>query len=136
MTIKYKILIGAIGLAIVMSVLVGFYYYTDNREDTKTVEYIIGMQKSPNVFMDIANDINVSSADDVYYIVRGKYNIEIHYGDQIIRMTKACFTDESYRALIAKIGLEVQVHVADETKNVEYHVTYWGTPVEEMARVN
>ena len=137
MNIKYKILLGAIALVITCAGCYAFYYYTDNRVETATIEYIKSMQKSPNEFLDIANDINVSSADDVGFIVRGRYSIDICYGDQIIRMTKKCFESDEYKQMLSEIGIEVKFKVdPNDAGNIKYRVTYWGDVVKELSLVS
>lgn len=137
MNVKWKIFFASVGFIFVMVALVGFYYFTETRMDMSTVEYIQSMQSSPNEFLDLANDINVSSAADLGYIVEGNYSINIMYGDQIIRMTKKCFESKEYRQEIAKIGLKVYVHVDEnDPENILYRVTYWDDPVEELSRIN
>lgn len=137
MNVKWKIFFASVGFIFVMVALVGFYYFTETRMDMSTVEYIQSMQSSPNQFLDLANDINVSSAEDLGYIVEGNYSINIMYGDQIIRMTKKCFESKEYRQEIAKIGLKVYVHVDEnDPENILYRVTYWDDPVEELSRIN
>lgn len=137
MNVKWKIFFASVGFIFVMVALVGFYYFTETRMDMSTVEYIQSMQSSPNQFLDLANDINVSSAEDLGYIVEGNYSINIMYGDQIIRMTKKCFESKEYRQEIAKIGLKVYVHVDEnDPENILYRVTYWDDPVGELSRIN
>lgn len=137
MNVKWKIFFASVGFIFVMVALVGFYYFTETRMDMSTVEYIQSMQSSPNQFLDLANDINVSSAEDLGYIVEGNYSINIMYGDQIIRMTKKCFESKEYRQEIAKIGLKVYVHVDEnDPEKILYRVTYWDDPVKELSRIN
>lgn len=135
MNIKYKILFTAIALLLAVMACLGIYYYVDTKEDTSTIEYILNNQRSPNRFTDLAKDINVQSVDDIGYIVRGKYNISIHYGDQVIKMTKKCFEDPKYHALLARIGIEVKTHKEDD-EHILYKVTYWGENVQELSLVD
>ena len=135
MNIKYKILFTAIALLLAVMACLGIYYYVDTKEDTSTIEYILNNQRSPNRFTDLAKDINVQSVDDIGYIVRGKYNISIHYGDQVIKMTKKCFEDPEYHTLLAWIGIEVKTHKEDD-EHILYKVTYWGENVQELSLVD
>lgn len=122
-------------MILVAGILVGLYVYMSVRVDTSTVDYIKQMQRGPNNFLDLANDINVSSADDIGYQPKGRYSINIYYGDQIIEMNKNCFKDSSYKKKLKEIGIEVLTH-ENEDGSVLYRVTYWGEPVDEYSLVN
>lgn len=134
MKIKSQILLAFFVLALLAGALIGLYAFSAVRVDTSTIDYIQGMQKGPNDFLDLANDINVSSADDVGFIVEGEYSINIHYGDQIIEMNRNCFKSEEYREALAGIGINVYTH-ENEDGTILYRVTYWGEDVDEYSRV-
>lgn len=133
--IKTQIVLAALGLFIVIVALVGLYVYQNNRVDMSTIEYIQSMQKGPSDFLDLANDINVSSADDVGFIVNSEYNINIHYGSQILEMNRKCFMSEQYRKGLEKIGILVYTHV-NEDGSILYKVTYWGEEVDQYSKVD
>lgn len=135
MNIKSQIAIGAIGLIIGVVALALLYYFMNNRIDTSTIEYIQGMMKGPNDFLDLANDINVESEDDIKYRVNDDYDITIYYGDQVIDMNKDCFNSEEYRALLESIGIKVYTHVDTDNKTILYRVTYWGEDAEEVVYI-
>lgn len=134
MKIKSQILLAFFVLALLAGALIGLYAFSAVRVDTSTIDYIQGMQKGPNDFLDLANDINVSSADDVGFIVEGEYSINIHYGDQIIEMNRNCFKSEEYRSALEGIGINVYTH-ENEDGTILYRVTYWGEDVDEYSRV-
>lgn len=134
MNIRWRILMAASGFFIVVAALIGiFYYMTYVRVDMSTIEYIGRMQIGPNKFNDLSGDINVESGDDIGYIIRGDYQIDIHYGSQIISMNKNCFKSQEYLDKLNKIGIKVQSHQNDDG-SILYRVTYWGDPVEELSR--
>lgn len=132
---KKRIFVAALGLLICIAALLLLYGYVDTRVDTSTIEYIESLQTSPNVFVDLANDINVSSANDIGFIVEGDYHILIYYGGQIIDMTKNCFESEEYKQLLRRIGIKVYTHVNDDA-SILYKVTYWDEEVEQYSRVD
>lgn len=134
---RAKIFLTAFGISLLAAACFLLYYYTDTRVETSTIDYIEKMQRSPNKFNDLAKDINVSSADDIGFIVKDNYVIDIFYGEQIIRMTRACFQSKEYRTKLAKIGIKVYVHVnPDDANDIKYRVTYWDTDVDELSRIN
>ena len=135
MKIRVQIVLAAIAFFVVMGLLVALYFYTDNRVDTSTIDYIKGMMKGKNEFLDLANDINVESVDDVGFVVRGRYKIDIHYGDQVIEMNSNCFEDEDYRKALSGIGIEVKSRLNDDD-TVQYLVTYWGEKCEQWSKVD
>ena len=130
--IRTQILLAFLGLLLVIAALIGVYVYQSTYVNTSTIEYIYSMQKSPNKFLDLANDINVSSVDDIGFIVNGEYNINIHYGSQIIEMNKNCFNSDAYRNELSKIGIKVFTHV-NEDSSVLYRVTYWDEDVDQYS---
>lgn len=134
MKIKYNILIAALGLTLVVVALVAIYVLEGSRIDTSAVDYIYSMQKGPSKFLDLASDINVSSAEDVGFKVNADYDITIYYGDQVIPMNRNCFNSEEYRNLISKIGLKVYTRVGDD-EVIQYRVTYWGDEIDQYSIV-
>lgn len=134
MHLKAKIIFAVFALIVVLGACCGLYYWTSVRVDTSTIEYIRSMQKHPNEFLDLAHDINVKSAADIGYVVKGEYHINIHYGDQIIEMNRNCFKDADYRSQLKAIGVAVKSK-KKEDGNVIYRVTYWGEPVTEWSLV-
>lgn len=135
MHLRSKVVAAVLLLCVVLGTCWGLYYYTSVRIDTSTIEYIESMQKGPNDFLDLANDINVESADDIGYVVEGNYHINIHYGDQVIEMNRNCFSSDSYKAALAQIGIEVKFKENDDG-TVKYRVTYWDTPVTQLSLVS
>lgn len=137
MNIKWRVLVASIFMFIAVAVLGGLYaYMTYFRVNYGPLNHILDLQSSPGEFMDIGNDINVSSPDDVKYIVNGNYLIDIHFGDQIISMNKECFKDDEYRSKLDQIGIKVLTHEDEETGKVKYKITYLGERIEQLSRVN
>lgn len=135
MHLRAKIPLCVAALMIVLGACCALYYYTSVRVDTSTIEYIESMQKGPYEFLDLASDINVESVDDIGYIVKGEYQIVIHYGDQVIEMNRNCFGNSSYHDALGKIGLKVLSKKLDDG-SVVYKVTCWNEPVTEWSRVD
>ncbi len=134
---KARIAVAATALFLVIGALIGIYVYMElYRVDMGTIEHIKQCQASPNEFNDPSNDIQVSSVDDIGYLVRGSYLIDIHYGRQIISMNKKCFESEEFRRGLKSIGIQVYTHVKEDTGDVLYKVTYWGDTVKEYSKVN
>ncbi len=123
-------------LFVVIAGLVGIYFYMNNRIDYSTIEYIEGCQRGPNNFSDLAGSINVHSADDIGYQVKGKYHLNILYGDMVIDVPKTAFFNDEFIQRIGKIGIEIKYHEDEETGQVQYKVTYWKAAVDEYATVN
>ena len=134
MHIKRNIGVAFTGLALVVTVLVIIYAYLFNRVDYSTLDYIARYQKGAFRFMDLAGDICVTSVDDIGYVVKGKYDIVIHYGKQVIAMHESCFNDETFRKKCKAIGLVVLTHEDEDTGEVMYKVTCWDQPVTEWSR--
>lgn len=135
MRIKNQVLLAALALFICVCALVGIYVYTEFRVDTSTIDYIYSMQKSPNEFLDLSNDINVSSVDDVKYIIEGEYKLRIYYGDQVIEMNRNCFKSDEFRNKLSQIGVKVYTHEDTETNEILYRVTYWEQDCTEYSRI-
>lgn len=135
MRIKNQVLLAALALFICVCTLVGIYVYTEFRVDTSTIDYIYSMQKSPNEFLDLSNDINVSSVDDVKYIIEGEYKLRIYYGDQVIEMNRNCFNSDEFRNKLSQIGVKVYTHEDTETNEILYRVTYWEQDCTEYSRI-
>lgn len=135
MHLRAKIPLCVAALVIVLGACCCLYYYTSVRVDTSSIEYIKSMQKGPNEFLDLANDINVESADDIGYIVNGEYSINIYYGDQVIEMNRNCFSSSEYRDALASIGIRVLSKKLDDG-SILYKVTYWDEPVVELTHVS
>lgn len=135
MHLRAKIPLCVAALVLVLGACCGLYYYTSVRVDTSSIEYIKSMQKGPNEFLDLANDINVESADDIGYIVTGEYSLNIHYGDQVIEMNRNCFSSSEYHDALASIGIRVLSKKLDDG-SIIYKVTYWDEPVVELTHVS
>lgn len=135
MHIKRNIVVSFTGLALVVVVLILIYVYMTIRVDYSTLDYIGRYQKGAFQFMDLAGDICVTSIDDIGYEVKGKYNIVIHYGKQVIAMNERCFSDETFRQKCKRIGLVILTHEDEDTGEVLYKVTCWEQPVTEWSRV-
>lgn len=133
--IRYAIVLAFIVLLLLIVVLVCIYGYSKYHVDYSAIEHIKMSQKGPNNFSDLAHDIDVSGPDDIGFIVKGEYDIEIHYGKQIISMHRKCFSDAKYKQALAEIGIEVKYHVNDDG-TILYKVTYWGTEVDEYSMVS
>lgn len=133
--IRKEILILVIGLFLILGVLAYLYYQSMFGIDYSAIDHIKESQKGPNNFSDLANDIAVTGVDDIGFIVKGEYDLEIHYGRQIIAMHRKCFSDAKYKKALSEIGIEVKFHV-NEDKTIQYLVTYWGDEVEEYSRVD
>lgn len=135
MRIKREIIAASAILIMVIAALVALYVYPYSRVDMSVIEYIEQLQRGPNEFSDLAGDINVESVDDIGFIVNGDYNINIHYGDQIIEMNKNCFESAEYISALGRIGIKVFTHVNDDG-TILYKVTYWDEEVDEYSLVN
>lgn len=131
MSMKSRILIAVLGLVLAVGALVGLFVYSSMRIDYSTVDYIESMQKGKNDFLDLANDIGVSSADDLGFRVNGDYNLTIFYGQQTIEVSRPAFESAEYRERIAKIGLEIKSKTNKEDGTIKYRVTYWGEPIDQ-----
>lgn len=133
--IKYRILVAGIGLTIVFAALLGvIYYMMYMRVDTATLDYLASLQKGKYTFNDVGQDICVESIDDIGYIIKGKYNLNIYYGKRVIEMNKACFKSDKFREALDKVGLKVLTH-ENEDGEVLYKVTSWGEEIEEFSKV-
>lgn len=135
--IKRNILVAFLGLMLVCLALAALYFYEFYRIDYSAIDYIESLQKGPGNFLDLAGDIGVTSADDLGYEIKGRYNIVIHYGKQIIKMNTRCFKSDEYKDRIKRIGLEVKTHdTKDENGTILYRITYWGEEIELWSRVD
>ena len=128
-------LLALLGLLIVIVAGGGLYFFTEFRIDYSAIDHIKNLQKAPNNFMDLAGDIKVEGPDDIGFIVKGKYNLIIYYGQQRIKMTPACFKSDEYKQRLADIGVVVYTHVNDDD-TVQYKVTYWGEDVDQYSLAN
>lgn len=134
---RARIAISVTALFLAIGALVGAYYYmTFVRIDTAAIEHIKDAQRKPNDFNDPSGDINVSSVDDIGYVVKGDYLLDIHYGRQVISMNKKCFENKEFRNKLGEIGIKVFTHVDDKTQNILYKVTYWDEDVDQYSKVN
>ena len=133
--VKTQIAIAAVGLFIAAAAFIALYIYQGQRVDMSTIEHILTLQKGPNDFLDLANDIGVESSDDIGFIVEGEYDINIHYGRQIIEMNSNCFMSEEFRQGLERIGILVYTH-ENEDGSILYKVTYWGEEVDQYSRVD
>lgn len=134
MHLRAKIAMSVTFLIIVLGSCCLLYYYTSVRVDTSTIDYIKSMQKHPNEFLDLASDINVESADDVGYVVKGDYYLVIHYGSQVFEMNRNCFKSDDYINRLKSIG--IKVYHKEKDGKILYKVTYWDDPVTEWSLVN
>lgn len=135
MHIKRNIAVAATSVFLVVLVLVAMYLYTSYRIDTTSMEYIRQFQKGAFNFIDLANDIDVHSIDDIGYEVKGDYNLLIHYGKQVIKVNKRCLMSDDFKAKAAAIGLKILTH-EDEDGNVLYKITCWDLPCTEWSRID
>lgn len=123
-------------LFVVIALIGGLYYYMDHRIDYSSIDYIKSCQRGPNNFSDLANSINVQSANDVGYQVKGKYHLNILYGDQVIDIPKPAFFDDEFIRRIGEIGIEFKYKEDPETGEVKYRVTYWDEVIDEYSLIN
>lgn len=123
-------------LVIVLIGLGGLYYFMEHRIDYSTIDYIKDCQRGPNNFSDLANSINVKSVNDVGYQVKGKFHINIMYGDMVIDVPKPAFFNDEFKQRIGEIGIEYKYKENEETGEVKYRVTYWGDICDEYSTVN
>lgn len=130
MSMRGRIGIAVVGLVVIIGVLVGLYIYSAQRIDYSTIDYIKEMQKGKNDFLDLANDIGVSSADDLGYRVNSEYNLTIFYGKQTIQVSRNAFESEEFRKRLSEIGVEIKSKKNDDS-TVKYRVTYWGDPIDK-----
>ena len=136
MKMKYSILIAVFGFIIIVSGLVGLYYFEYSRIDYSAIDYIKSMQKSANNFLDLAGDIGVSSYEDLGFEQKSDYDILIHYGKQVIKVNRKCLESEEWRNRVEAIGLKIYSRVNDETEEREYKITYWGEEIDQWSRVD
>lgn len=134
MHMKRNIILTFLGMCIVCVVLVVIYWWMFVRIDYAAIDYIKTMQKGPGKFSDLAGDIGVESVEDLGFEVKGKLNILIHYGKQVIRVNKNCLDSKEWRAKAKAIGIEVKFRI-DDDGNYRYRVTYWGDPIQEWSLV-
>ena len=135
MHLKRNIAVASNGFLLVVLALIGIYVYMNFRIDTSSMEYIRQFQKGAFNFIDLANDIGVSSIDDIGYEVKGKYNILIHYGKQVIKVNERCLRSEDFKAKASAIGLKILTH-ENEDGTVMYKITCWDQPCTEWSRVD
>ena len=134
MHLKRNIIITFIGLCFICVCLIGIYWWMYIRIDYAAIDYIKTMQKGPNNFSDLAGDIGVEDINDLGFEVKGKLNILIHYGKQVIRVNKNCLASEEWKRKAKAIGIVVKFKV-DEDGNYQYRVTYWDDPITEWSLV-
>lgn len=135
MHLRRNILLGFIGTLIVNILLVLVYYYIFLYVDYSTINYIKSNMRGANSFTDMAGDIKVESADDIGYEVVGEFRLNIRYGEQIVKVNKNCLKSEKWKLAAKGIGLEIKYRVDEETGDIKYKVTYWGTPVTEYSLI-
>lgn len=123
-----KYILYGLMLIITVALLVVGYMYLTLTPDTSAIEHIQKLQKGPNDFIEVGNDIHVQSADDIAYKVTGEDFLLIYYGDQVITVTPKCFSDAKFMSALKKVGIVIETH-KEEGKETLYRVTYWGTPV-------
>lgn len=133
--LKRNIIIMFVGLVFICIVIIGIYFYEYARIDYSAIDYIKTMQRSANRFSDLAGDIGVESADDLGFEVRGKYDLLIHYGRQVIVVNKRCLMSDEWRQRVGAIGIKVYMREDEETGNVQYKVTYWDTEIDQWTLV-
>lgn len=131
-----QIFAALVSLFVVIAALVGLYLFMNNRIDYSTIDYIESCQRGPNSFSDLAGSINVSSADDIGYQVKGKYHLLVKYGDMSIDIPKTAFFNDEFITRIGKIGIQFKYKEDPETGEIKYRVTYWDEVVDEYSRVN
>lgn len=131
MKMKQRILVAIVGLVLVISALVAIFIYETYRIDYSSINHIKGAQRGPNEFSDLANDICVTSADDINYIVKGRFHIQINYGRQVIDMNVTSFKSKEFHDRLKEIGIVVKYHENDDG-SILYRVTYWDEVVEEI----
>lgn len=136
MKIKQNIVLAFIGLLLVVGVLVAIYMWDYTRIDYSTIDYIRGLQKAPNNFLDLSGDIDVHSYEDLGYEVKGEYDILIHYGKQIVKVNKQCLESDEWRSRVGEIGIKVYSRLDEETGERLYRITYWNNDIEEWSRVD
>lgn len=134
MHMKRNIIVTFVALCLVCAVLIGIYWWMYVRIDMSAIDYIKTMQKGPNNFSDLAGDIGVQSIEDLGFEVKGKLNILIHYGKQVIRVNKNCLNSSEWKTKAKQIGIEVKFKIDDEGE-YHYRVTYWGDPITEWSLV-
>lgn len=135
MHLKRNIIITFIGLLFVSLCLILIYWWMFVRIDYAAIDYIKTMQRGPNNFSDLAGDIGVESIDDIGFEVKGKFDILIHYGKQVIRCNKSCLESQEWKTKAKAIGIEVKFKLDEDGNVVAYRVTYWGDPVQEWSLV-
>lgn len=132
---RVGIVVAFIMFVIVCCVIGYLYMWSTYSPDYSAINHIKTNMRGPNIFSDLSNDIDVDGPDDIGFIVKGEYHLEIHYGKQIITVTRNCFFDEKYKAALAEIGIEIKYHVNDDG-SIMYRVTYWDDVVDEYTRVS
>ena len=116
-------------------ILIAIYYKVEFTEDYSAINHIKEFQKGPNHFSDTAHDIDVAGPEDIGYIVKGEFDLEIYYGRQRISVHRKSFSSKKYKEALASIGIEIKYH-ENEDGSIIYLVTYWGTPVDEYVRAS
>lgn len=128
MKFKQRVILSAIVLVLVVSAGIFGYYYVTTRQDYTVINYITKMQVRPNKFIDYGKDINVSSANDLGYILSdGK--IILSYGEQIIEIQKDSLKSQEFVDKLAYIGIVVKQH------GDQYKITYWGEEIDEWVNI-
>ena len=130
MQLKRNIAIAFIGLMLGVVAIVVIYFYTYLRIDYSAIDYIYSFQKGAFKFNDLANDIGVTSIDDLGFEVKGDYDIIIHYGKQVIKVNKNCLDSKEFHQRISRIGLDIKSHT-NEDGTILYRIECWGEPIEQ-----
>lgn len=99
------------------------YYVATSAQDLSALEYVASQQKGKNEFKLGGPNINVSSAADIGFKIKGDH-MEVYYGDQLAKIRLDSLGDEDVKKLMKRVGLEVQ------TNGEEYRLLYWGEVIE------
>ncbi|MCM1215072.1 MAG: hypothetical protein NC548_11195 [Lachnospiraceae bacterium] len=134
MHMKRNIIVVFIGICIVCAALIGIYWWMYVRIDYAAIDYIKSMQRGANNFSDLAGDIGVTDINDLGFEVKGKFDILIHYGKQVIRCNKNCLNSKEWKQKAKAIGIEVKFRI-NKDESIDYRVTYWGEPIQEWSLV-
>ena len=135
MKIKNQIIVAAFGLVVAVAAIIGIFLYMNNHIDYSAIDYITDNQRGPNSFSDIAGQINVHSANDLGYQVKGDYHILIFYGSMNIDVPKTAFFDSEFNQRLAKIGIVIKYRVKEDG-TIQYRVTYWDEVIDQYSTVS
>lgn len=116
-------------IAIAAFVLIS--WFQENYIDTSMIDRIHDMQRGPNEFYDIGNEIGVESAADLYYMVdENNYNVTLYYGKEVIKIPKNALKDEEYVEKLGSIGITFEQRLNPENeKEIQYRFMYWGEDI-------